>query len=249
MRLPFKWERAQRSLGGPLDAGYMGLIVQMLKDTKTAGMLAILDMHNYARYKSNGVYGIIGQSNGPTTAHYADVWKKISAHIKAVPDAHNALYAYDIMNEPHDIPGAGGLSGAKIWEKYAQVAVDAIRSNGDKKMIHIEGEGWSSPTRWTGFHPVPFIKDSANNIMYHAHTYMDNHAGGKYLESFDQENYYARKQGFASVADRAIKRLKPFHEWCTKYNVRCFVGEFGWRMLMLKELLKLRSGTKPVKHL
>lgn len=63
--------------------------------------------------------------------------------------------------------------------------------------------------------------------MYHAHTYMDNHAGGKYLESFDQENYYARKQGFASVADRAIKRLKPFHEWCTKYNVRCFVGEFG----------------------
>lgn len=139
VRLPFKWERAQRSLGGPLDAGYMGLIVQMLKDTKTAGMLAILDMHNYARYKSNGVYGIIGQSNGPTTAHYADVWKKISAHIKAVPDAHNALYAYDIMNEPHDIPGAGGLSGAKIWEKYAQVAVDAIRSNGDKKMIHIEG--------------------------------------------------------------------------------------------------------------
>ncbi len=228
VRLPFLWERVQPTLGGALDSAYMGHIIQMLKDTKTAGLVAILDMHNYARYMRDGVWHRFGESTGPTKVQYADAWKKIAAAVKANADAYSALYAYDIMNEPYDLPTNTGINPEKIWEEYAQVAVDAIRSNNDDMLIHVEGYSYSAPHRWKQYHPKPFITDKYNNLMYHAHLYMDWDTSGKYKKSYDEEQAIARSKGYASVGALGIANLKVFADWCEQYNQRCFLGEFGW---------------------
>lgn len=228
IRLPIMWERIQKSLGGSLDSEYQGLILQTLRDANTAGLKIIVDLHNYGRYTANGVERTFGEAGGPTQAQYADVWSKLAKVIKADASAYAATYAYDIMNEPHDLPTANGVPGNKIWEQYAQAAVSAIRANGDTKLIHVEGYSWASPLYFSALHPAKFINDPANNIMYHAHLYMDDNAGGAYNNSFAFETQKAKEQGHASVAARGIYRLKKFTDWCAAQQVRCFVGEYGW---------------------
>lgn len=227
LRLPFKWERIQPTLNGPLDTVYLGRLLQVMRDVNSLGMKAIIDMHNYGRYVKNGVTTKFGDSNGPTQAQYQDAWKKIAMAVKADSAAYNALYAYDLMNEPYDLPAVNG-SGAKNWEGYAQAAVNAIRSTNDTKMIHVEGYNFSSASAWSGNHPAKFITDSANNIMYHAHMYLDNNTSGAYDSNFAAETSYAKSQGHASVGARGIARLKVFSNWCAAQQVKCFLGEFGW---------------------
>ncbi|WP_169815739.1 cellulase family glycosylhydrolase [Pseudotamlana agarivorans] len=53
IRLPFKWERIQRSLNGDLDATELQRIKTVLALAKAKNMLIILDLHNYCRYKLN----------------------------------------------------------------------------------------------------------------------------------------------------------------------------------------------------
>lgn len=228
IRLPIMWERMQRSLGAELHPTYLSEIMQVLVDANTANIKIILDVHNYARYTINGTTTIFGQSNAPTKDQFADLWKRMATVIRANPAAYNAVYAYDLMNEPYDIPTVNGVPGNKIWEQYAQAAVTGIRSLGENKMIHIEGYSFSSPTQFPTNHPNPFITDPANNLMYHAHMYMDNNAGGIYTFSHAEETRLAQQQGHRSVAARGIARLKVFTDWCAAKQVRCFLGEYGW---------------------
>ncbi|MCF7222328.1 glycoside hydrolase family 5 protein [Marilutibacter chinensis] len=228
VRLPFLWERAQHALGGPLDPGYMGLLIQTLKDCRAAGLKAIVDMHNYARYTDDEGKKYFGAPGGPTREQYGDAWARISAFIRSDADAYHAVYAYDIMNEPHHPAGSSGLTGAQIWEQYAQAAVSAIRATGDTKLIHVEGYAFSSASRWPSQHATPFIVDPASNVMYQAHLYLDNDSSGTYSLAFDEEEALSIAQGHASVGARAVARLKNFSDWCTQFDQRCFLGEFGW---------------------
>lgn len=104
IRIPFLWERVQPTLGGALDSAYMGYIIDVLKDAHTAGLKVILDMHNYGRYNGE----VMGSVLGPTEVQYKDAWTKIVNAIAAEPLASPAVYAYDIMNEPHDLPDTRG---------------------------------------------------------------------------------------------------------------------------------------------
>lgn len=229
VRISFKWERAQPVIGGDLDAVYMNRLIKILKDSKTANMKVILDMHNYARYvTAEGVTLTFGAVNGPTHAQYADAWSKIATYIKSDPEAYSALLAYDIMNEPYGIPSVNGLTPQKVWEGYAQVAVDAIRATGDNALIHVEGYSYSSATQFAKLHPLPFITDAQNNIVYHAHVYFDNDTSGSYKLTFEEETIQAKKQGHASVGARGVSRVKSFTDYCKLQKIKCFIGEFGW---------------------
>lgn len=103
IRIPFLWERLQPTLGGALDTAYLGYIMDVLRDAKTADVKIILDMHNYGRYTISGVAYPFGSSNGPTIANYQDAWTKLTNVIKADANANAAVYAFDIMNEPYDL--------------------------------------------------------------------------------------------------------------------------------------------------
>ncbi|WNG50675.1 glycoside hydrolase family 5 protein [Archangium minus] len=388
IRVPFNWERIQPVLNGGLNTSYLGYLLQTLENANAVGLGVIVDMHNYGRYTSNGQTSTFG-SAALKKESYADAWRRIASAIKSNPKAYAAVYAYDIMNEPHDLPylegnflnpvgvssfessvegwlprdasntslskvsrnNQGSLkitasapvkngvvlgaslwastkstsitsgktfqakvfvptttpgavikarmvmfdSGSKshfsklftvtkgvdtrvyyappdavwqgnrgisiefivdgteigashvfyvdnvsqgtqtdwywpeqVWENYSQAAVDAIRALPENKLIMVEGYSYSSAERWPENHPQKWIKDPLNNIMYHAHLYMDGNSGGKYEECHSAFLAGARSQGYDSVGKLTIARAKNFTDWVTAQGTYGFIGEYGW---------------------
>jgi aryl-phospho-beta-D-glucosidase BglC (GH1 family) len=105
IRLPFRWERMQPGLDGPLDAEELALIKKVLAYAAELGIKVIIDCHNYGRYNGE----TIGSATGPTNAQFADFWMKLASELKNAP----ALAGYDIINEPHDMGGPG------MWKSAA----------------------------------------------------------------------------------------------------------------------------------
>ncbi|MFY0579974.1 cellulase family glycosylhydrolase [Cystobacter fuscus] len=102
VRIPFMWERIQPIRRQALNTAYRDLLLQTLKDANTAGLKVIVDMHNYGRYTENGVTHTFG--GNVSEDDYKDAWSRIATAIKGNAQAYSAVYAYDIMNEPHDLP-------------------------------------------------------------------------------------------------------------------------------------------------
>jgi aryl-phospho-beta-D-glucosidase BglC (GH1 family) len=204
IRLPFMWERMQPTLGGALSPEEVGRLKQFLADANSLGIKVIIDLHNYGRYQGQ----TIGSATGPTSAQFADFWLKLATAVKDSP----ALVGYDIMNEPHDMGGAG------IWKGAAQAAVNAIRGVDMNTTIHIEGEGWSGAHSWLQYNSDLILSDPANRLVYHAHQYLDKYSQGFYANSYDGEGAHAMV---------GVDRLKPFVDWLKANNLKGFIGELG----------------------
>ena len=193
VRIPFRWERIQTKLMGDLDSGMLGHMKEAVAAARKAGLYVVLDMHNYASYAPQaGVTYKIGTEQLPYAA-FVDVWRKISLAFKDEPGVY-----YGLMNEPVDIPAQQGLKPAQVWEKASQMAVDAIRQNGDTKTIMVAGYFWSSAVRWPENHPKAWIKDSANNFRYEAHHYFDSDNSGTYKHSYQDDLADAQKRGYGA---------------------------------------------------
>lgn len=203
VRFPVKWERLQPVLGGGLDATYAGLIDKMLVQANQQGIGVILDVHNYARYRQN----VIG-SRQVTVDHYRQLMQRSAERWHDAP----ALYAYDLMNEPHDDSDAS-------WPQAAQAGIDAIRGVDRKRLIIVEGRSWSSAERWPQYNDALLaLKDPANNIVFSAHLYMDGNGSGVYKDP----------KGSPIDPDIGVRRVKPFIEWLQKNDRRGQIGEMGF---------------------
>ncbi len=191
VRLPFRWERIQPVLGEELDSAELGRIRDAVGRAEQAGLEVILDVHNFAAYHlSDGTQGIrtsIG-SAAVTEEHFADLWRRLSTAFAGVP----GVAAYDLMNEPVDIPDVGGRTGAEIWESASQAAVDAIRGTGDETLIMVPGYRWSHVYEWPETHPDAWITDPAGNMRYAAHHYWLREEG----RSYDDEVAAAEEEGY-----------------------------------------------------
>jgi hypothetical protein len=145
VRLPIRWERIQRTLGGALDSGEVTRVAALLDRVNTAGLQAILDIHNYGRYKISGTEHPIGGGT-VTQAHYTDLMTRlVGSSLWAKP----ALLALGLMNEPHDMPViAGTFADAPAgYEELFNVNIGAWHvSSGGGAVAHntsspIEGAG------------------------------------------------------------------------------------------------------------
>ncbi|KQM93102.1 hypothetical protein ASE70_14625 [Sphingomonas sp. Leaf22] len=203
VRLPVKWERLQDKLGGPLDEQEMARLTKFLDNAQSLGMKVVIDVHNYGRFAGKA----IGTADVPVEK-FADFWSKLADAIGDKP----AVYGYDLMNEPHNMPNK------TVWPAAAQAAVDAIRALGDKTTIFVEGESWANATNWGSNNPNLDIKDPADNIVYEAHLYLDKNQSGTYAGSYDAEG---------ATADVGVKRLQAFVAWLEEKGARGFIGEFG----------------------
>jgi endoglucanase len=126
------------------------------------------------------------------------------------------VYAYGLMNEPHDM-------GRGDWKAISQAAVDAIRLRGDGKLILVAGDGWSHAHRFAEVNgPRAWVNDPAGNLAYEAHCYFDRDHSGRYELSYEQE--LARDPRLEA---RGLARVLPFVGWCKANGVRGFIGEFG----------------------
>src|SRR5258708_8665750 len=153
-------------LKGPRDSTYRDRLKKDVAWDKAQGGEVIIDIQNFARYSMNvdgklQMYVIDNvASDGTvkvTSADFADLWVRLSNEFKFEP----AVYAYDLMNEPHDM-------GKANWRAISQTALSAIRANQDDKLVLVPGDSWSSANRRgtsDGHNPVPpTVQDPDNNF-------------------------------------------------------------------------------------
>ena len=214
IRLPISWEKMQSRLSEPLNSVELEKLKAFLDAAAARRMRVIVDLHNYGRYDKNiqnAGYGrgeTIGSAAVPIPA-FADFWTKLASELKD----HPAVWAYDIMNEPHNM-------GRRLrWPKAAQAAVNGIRSVDMRTTLLVEGDGWAQAFHWGTLNAKFLINDPANNLLYEAHEYFDKDTGGgKYANSYDQDGTYP---------NIGVDRIRPFLNWLQQNNVKGFLGEFG----------------------
>ena len=227
-RLPFRWERLQRSqlatLHG-LGAGPTGELDRIDTFVNTAtgqGADVILEPHNFARYFPSGSGGNQTSTNGrlgndvPDSA-FADFWGKVADHYKG-----NERVIFNLMNEPTALD-------SDDWVSAANAAIVAIRATGAKNLIQVPG------TRWTGAWSINNsggfengislgrsnadalldIVDPGDNFAVEVHQYMDFNGSGQ-NESIDNNNPMT-----------GVNRVTAFTNWLRTNNLKGFLGEFA----------------------
>lgn len=217
VRLPFRWERLQRSLGGDLDAAEMARLTSFVNETTAKGVSVILDPHNYARYNGN----LIGSAQ-VTNEHFADFWTKVAGLF-----SDNERVIFGLMNEPSRMV-------TSQWTDAANVAIAAIREAGATNLILVPGNGWTGGHSWKqdwyddanvpGFDENGYpngsnaqemlrIVDSGDNFAFDIHQYLDSDFSGTEEECVD-----------ATVGSRSLVGVT---EWLETHNKKAILGEFG----------------------
>ncbi|TWT32997.1 glycoside hydrolase family 5 protein [Blastopirellula retiformator] len=219
-RIPISWERLQPKLGGELDVVYFGGLQKLLSWITDVGGNAILDLHNYGRYRRSidgrPIEAVLGESKKGkvllSVEDLASVWRRIAQQLKG----HYSIAAYGIMNEPHNLQGLD-------WATASNQVVAAIREVDQQRWISVSGIDWATSERFAEVNgEIAWINDPAQRTMYEAHAYFDSDASGKYAESFAEE---AKRD--PHIAQRPSKTLEPFLNWCQRNHVYGFVGEIG----------------------
>lgn len=188
VRLPFRWERVQPVPGGSLNLTEIGRIQRVVSDAEDLGMVVILDVHNFAQYRSPE--GGLSLGDSLKVSDFADLWRRLSL----VFGEADSVRGYDIMNEPRSVVG-----GAAGWERASQAAVDAVRSTGDKTRIMVPGfhpapDGGSGGVfAFRANHPRAWIKDPLKRFFYTTHGYWGHY---QYEWTYDQSNAYWAQKGY-----------------------------------------------------
>jgi endoglucanase len=203
-RLPFRWERLQRSLNADFDANETARLDGFVNATTAKGQIVVLDPHNYARY--NGA--LIGSSSVPYTA-FADFWRRLAERYK-----NNPKVVFGLVNEPHDMPTAQ-------WVNAANAAIAAIRATGSSNTIFVPGNRWTGAWTWftqdengaSNAQAMLSITDSGNNMVFEVHQYLDSDGSGTHDECVS-----------ASIGS---ERLQAFTGWLRDHNRKGFVGELA----------------------
>lgn len=189
IRLPFRWERVQPTIGGNLSGAEVERLKTCVANAKAEGLVVILDLHNRGRYYFPAGKTYLGTTGLPVSA-FPDFWRRFSRQFKDVP----GVAGYQLMNEPINMPG-----GAAQWERASQAAVNAIRANGDKKRLMVSGyHEIFNPHRlavfaFTANHPKAWINDPPNKTVYSTHGYWGFYG---YRWTYRETNAYLKRFGW-----------------------------------------------------
>ena len=201
IRLPFRWERVQHSLKGPLDAAEVAQIGRVIGWARELDLCVLLDLHNYGSYHAQKI-----GSDAVDASAFEDVWLRLA---EAFPDA--STTALGLMNEPAAL-------AVPHWMALAQSTVLALRSKGASHWLMVGSGRWSGAHEWTkrfdglsaaeafwSFH------DPLKRFAVELHQYVD-----------------ANATGTACVPpERLDKMMQVLAQWSLTHHVRFFMGEFG----------------------
>ncbi|WP_196804845.1 glycoside hydrolase family 5 protein [Methylopila sp. M107] len=203
VRLPFRWERLQPAPNKPFDKDELARLDGAVKDANEAGLIVVVDPHDYAYYKGKQV----GSADVPV-ANFVDLWKRLAGHFKGNPRT-----VFSLMNEPYDVRAAD-------WSKTAQAAVDAIRKSGALQLIIVPGTAYTGAHSWSselavGRNDVEMAKvsDPLNRMAYDFHQYLDGDFSGRTAD--------------CPGAERALKAIDDVTAWLKAGGRRGYLGEFA----------------------
>lgn len=201
LRIPFRWERAQPTLGGDLNSAYIRLLDAAISQAQSLGMSVVLDAHQYGRRRINGQGYIIGESSQVTSSHFSNFWRRMASRYKSRP------VIYNLTNEPHDQDKA-------VLVNVQNSAISAIRATGSSQLILVSGSNWSGAHSWVSSgnaEAMMRIRDPANNFAFDVHQYLDSNSSGT----------------SSTCVTGSARRLRAFTEWARTNRKRGFLGEFG----------------------
>lgn len=193
VRLAVRWERLQPAPGADLDKAAVSELRSVLANAAGLGIGVLVDLHNYGRYTATGgspsggdADWTLGSDVLPAAA-LADVWARLSGALMGS----SAVVGYELMNEPHDLPG-----GARTWEGASIEAVRAIRRVQPEAPVYVAGYDWSSAGRFIAAHPRPWVPADLGEVTYVAHQYFDADGSGTYAEPYEAADAAAQAAGW-----------------------------------------------------
>lgn len=206
VRIPFKWERMQPVLSGPLDTTHLNNLKTVVYNMTQQGLNVVLDLHNYANYNSGSGAVPILDPGGPTEADFADFWRRMA---QVDEFRNNAKVMFDLQNEPHSVT-------ASEMATLANAAIAAIRDEGFTNYIHVEGgasfancnsfisSGWGTAALT--------VTDPLDKVIFQCHEYLDANNSGTSDEALP---------GSGST------QLQNATTWARANGKKLFLGEFG----------------------
>lgn len=201
-RIPFCWERLQKSAMAELDAAELERLDKLTAYTTAKGGYIVLDPHNYGRYWGKSITTREG------TAAFTDFWKRLATRYRD-----NDRVLFGLMNEPHGVK-------SEEWLETANAAIAAIRATGAKNLILVPGVAWTGAHSWTSrSYGTPNsvsmlnVVDPANNYAYEVHQYFDTDSSGTTANCV--------------ASDIGTRRIQALQNWLRENNKKAFMGEFG----------------------
>jgi endoglucanase len=203
IRLPFRWERVQHSLKGPLDTAEVAQIQRVIGWARELDLCILLDLHNYGSYQSQKI-----GSDAVEASAFEDVWLRLAT---AFPDADTT--ALGLMNEPAALP-------VPQWIALAQSTVLALRRAGANHLLMVGSGRWSGAHEWdkrfdglSAAEAFWSFNDPLKRFAVELHQYADANYSGTHTDCIAPE--------------RLTKIMQKLALWSQSNPVRFFMGEFG----------------------
>ncbi|QNE40072.1 cellulase family glycosylhydrolase [Hymenobacter sp. NBH84] len=173
-----KWYDADQLFTNPKELDGFRYIDNLLAWCKANKLYVILDLHAVPggqgadRNINDGIVplDLWKRRDDKKRLIYQDVtvrlWQKLAVRYRNEP----WVAMYDVINEPHGMDAAHDMAGdnSEAQTLYSRL-ITAIRAQGDKHLIMLEGNGYGN--EYTNLTPDKLpIKDKAN-LVYNAHRY------------------------------------------------------------------------------
>lgn len=233
IRVDFRWERLQPELNGPLQADEVARITAMLDAAARHGLKVVLDCHNYGHYKADDAPALesaqggwsLGEDELPYSA-FADLWRRVVEEW----GAHQAVWGWELMNEPVHMDAPGYPTGVERWQAASQVATEAIRASepqGQERAVLVGGYEASSVVEWARVNGDPWVDDplgDPNRLIYVGHHYWDADRSSEY----GAETPAFLSGSVDAHAATVVGQLREFTSWLEEHDLRGAVTEVGW---------------------
>lgn len=206
IRVPFRWERLQPTLGAPFVARDQALLTAVADYAASKGLHVVLDTHNYARRRlaDDGwaVDHVIGSELVPTAA-FADFCARLADVFKGARSV-----TLGLMNEPWGI-------APEDWLAIANDAIGALRRAGASQLVLVPGVAYTGAHSWmsAGNTVMGNVVDPANRFAFEVHQYFDPDSSGT--------------SPTAVGASIGSERIVGFQRWCRENGFKAFLGEFA----------------------
>jgi endoglucanase len=218
IRLPFRWERLQRTNNAAFDATELGRMQTFVSYATSREMYVILDPHNFQRYwpdisswngMQSGSQGIVGSALVPDSA-FSNFWYRVANIFRT-----NDHVIFCLVNEPNALPQTQLVASLNA-------AIAGIRATGATNMIFVPGNRWTGAWTWTsgpdGYGAANSVAllgivDPGSNYVFEVHQYLDSDGSGTKTE----------------IVSETIgrERLTNFTAWARANQVKGFLGEFA----------------------
>lgn len=207
IRFPFRWERLQPSLDGPLDSAELGRMRTTINSARAQGLCVLLDMHNYAKY-----YGDKLGDEGPLDAAFTRFWLLVAKEFNDPTET-----VFGLMNEPANMPLAD-------WAVLAKKTLKALRDAKATNLVFVSGGRWSGVHDWfsglvaSNASEFDDVRDPLNRTVLEVHQYTDTDYSGTHT---------ALTGAGCLPPDHFDTKFERIQAWAEEHGQQLFLGEFG----------------------